>query len=192
MKLVFTYPICGGRAVQTWILPEDEILRRTLQRAIESVLSEQAEPAAEAETEDELCQTDMPVLLENEAEEEPLCQMPALEPAALMEEETAEAEAEPERKEKRYTGFLLIHCEGCGKDVATCLRTPTATWRCRSCGRETPLRSLRSAHFQCSSCGKTWKYRTNHQDACLLTACPACGAEMSSWWHEKKAIYRSF
>lgn len=67
-------------------------------------------------------------------------------------------------------GFVAIFCEECGAQDTYNARFPTATYRCRRCGHDTPLKrnDLLPVFANCK-CGRRFKYLTNAQDRGIYT-----------------------
>lgn len=75
----------------------------------------------------------------------------------------------------RYSGFLIVKCEACGKIHAFCSRFPGISHsQCTACGHITKLDSMRPAYVRCKRCGREYKYRTNIQDTEFTIDCLNC------------------
>lgn len=88
-----------------------------------------------------------------------------------------------------YKGFLLLECPGCGEVRAFNSKKPVTELVCRKCGQVTELEHLAVLEMACLGCGKTWGYRTNIEEPEIVSACVACGGEMSSRWDKDKHRY---
>ena len=55
--------------------------------------------------------------------------------------------------------------------------------------QEKILSLIHIAELWCPVCGKTWKYKTNSEQAEVTARCIQCGAEMVSRWNSKKRRY---
>lgn len=99
--------------------------------------------------------------------------------------------AEPEDAEsKTYKGFLLIRCAQCGELRGFCAKQPISSYRCATCGGETPLHDLTSAHIRCK-CGKHFKYRTNWDEDVFTYSCLSCGAPVDLAYNKKARAYQT-
>lgn len=88
-----------------------------------------------------------------------------------------------------YKGFLLIRCSGCGREYFINAREPETESTCRYCGQVTRLENLASAELYCRKCDRTWRYRTNSEEAEVSCSCINCGEELSSQWNSKLRRY---
>lgn len=97
------------------------------------------------------------------------------------------ADGEPQSEPKPHTGFLLIRCAHCGKLRDFCAKTPVTESSC-TCGKKTPLYSLRPAYLECK-CGATWRYRTNANEERIEYRCLSCGGPVDLELNRKKNAY---
>ena len=124
-------------------------------------------------------------VIEDQAEE--------VEPADAVPEPEPQKEEPPavERTtfETGYRGFLILTCGACGKMYTVNAREPVRETTCRECGHVTELTEMAAAELWCPVCGKTWKYRTNSEQAEVMARCIRCGGAMVSRWNSKKRRY---
>lgn len=125
---------------------------------------------------------------ENQVEEQPAEEAPATVP-----EQPAHADppAHVERItfETGYRGFLILTCGACGKSYTINAREPVTETACKACGHVTALKEMAAVEMCCPDCGKTWRYKTNSEQADVSARCISCGAVMVSEWDRKLRRY---
>ena len=103
----------------------------------------------------------------------------------------------PSFKSLGYGGFLRIKCGGCGKVKCFKPKTPLNYSYCygeEGCGAKTDLTPIvmRELKYQCTSCGKNFKYMTNETDKYVVIECLECGALNDVKLDERHNKYVSF
>lgn len=91
--------------------------------------------------------------------------------------------------EAGYRGFLILTCGACGKTYTVNAREPVTETACKACGNMTALEALRPVEMYCPDCGKTWRYKTNSEQADVSVRCISCGAAMAARWNGKLRRY---
>lgn len=124
---------------------------------------------------------------ENKVEEQPaeapdtVPERPApVDPSARVERATFET---------GYRGFMILTCEACGKSYTINAREPVTETACKACGHVTALDGMAEVEMCCPSCGRTWRYKTNSEQADVSAHCISCGAVMVSEWDRKLRRY---
>ena len=107
------------------------------------------------------------------------------EPDITMEDVMAAMDAP---KEKLYKGFLWIRCDGCGRVRGVNVKMPTSEFNC-ACGAKMPLAGSKAAAFSCSSCGKSFRYRTNLRVSSFEIECLNCKAPNTLMFNQRKNRY---
>ena len=127
-------------------------------------------------------------VIENQVEEQPVAETPD---TATGQTTAADPPAHVERTtfETGYRGFLILDCEGCGAEYIINARQPTEESVCRVCGHVTRLEELRPAEMRCPGCGKTWRYKTNSEEAEVTARCNQCGETMTARWNGRLRRY---
>lgn len=108
------------------------------------------------------------------------------EPPARAEETTP---GERTTFETGYRGFMILTCKECGKSYTINAREPVTETTCKACGHVTELDRMAAVDMQCPSCGKTWRYKTNSEQADVSAHCVSCGELMISEWDRKLRRY---
>lgn len=93
-----------------------------------------------------------------------------------------------DRVEGPFYGFLLIRCDECGAVSAYNAREPRYAHRCKACGEETPLESLKPVYMQCP-CGRKYRYLTNIADETFTHKCMHCGRDVMLTMGRKRIAY---
>lgn len=136
---------------------------------------------------------DPPKLAGGGVTENPVEEQPAEEAPATVPEQPAHADppAHVERItfETGYRGFLILTCEACGKSYTVNAREPVTETTCKACGHVTALEEMAAVEMCCPDCGKTWRYKTNSEQADVSARCVSCGAVMVSEWDRKLRRY---
>lgn len=125
--------------------------------------------------------------------ENPVEEQPAAEAPDTVPEQPAHADphAHVERItfETGYRGFLILNCGACGKSYTINAREPVTETTCKACGHVTALEEMAAVEMCCPDCGKTWRYKTNSEQADVSARCISCGAVMVSEWDRKLRRY---
>ena len=111
------------------------------------------------------------------------------EAAAPMQSDGPEDKLEPAVFKTGYTGFLILTCGECGKTYTVNAREPMQETTCRACGQVTELKEMAAVEMLCPACGKTWRYKTNSEQADVTARCIQCGELMVSEWDIKLRRY---
>ena len=56
----------------------------------------------------------------------------------------------------KFTGFLYVRCEKCGRERGFCAKTPISSCYCRECGGKTELKNMRQVKIWCE-CGSAYR-----------------------------------
>lgn len=91
--------------------------------------------------------------------------------------------------ETGYKGFLILTCAECGRTYTVNAREAVQETMCKACGHVTELTEMAAVEMCCPDCGKTWKYRTNSEQAEVTACCIQCGTQMVSEWNSKLRRY---
>lgn len=94
---------------------------------------------------------------------------------------------QPRYSSGKYTGFLLVRCQHCGKVRGFRAKVPTDTYIC-DCGRRTPFDRLVPVYAECK-CGKTWRYKTNETEGIFGINCLECGNPIDLEYNARKKMY---
>lgn len=70
-------------------------------------------------------------------------------------------------------GFLTVLCEHCGAYRSIFTREVVGSYRCRLCGGETEIASVKPVDFRCA-CGKMLRYATNTREERFPVQCVEC------------------
>lgn len=90
----------------------------------------------------------------------------------------------------KYSGFLLIKCEHCGKTRGFCAKQPIDEYRCSECGKKTKLQDLRRLFMDCE-CGRNSRYYTNETAEVVTHNCIECGAPVDMMLNSRRTAYVS-
>lgn len=125
---------------------------------------------------------------ENPVEEQPAAEAPDTVPEQLAHVDPP-AHVERITFETGYRGFLILNCKACGKSYTVNAREPVTETTCKACGHVTALEEMAAVEMCCPDCGKTWRYKTNSEQADVSARCISCGAVMVSEWDRKLRRY---
>ena len=96
----------------------------------------------------------------------------------------------PDKPLEGVRGLLHLHCEGCGKTLATFLKMKQQTITCR-CGHTTDLtKPLARFHYTCPYCEMERWGLTNLEDSTISIKCK-CGGTVDMQWTPKAKEYRN-
>lgn len=84
---------------------------------------------------------------------------------------------------------ILRTLGACGKSYTINAREPVTETACKACGHVTALEEMAAVEMCCPDCGKTWRYKTNSEQADVSARCVSCGAVMVSEWDRKLRRY---
>lgn len=77
-------------------------------------------------------------------------------------------------QEKKYSGFLALECEACGRTRVFYARYPISFFEC-SCGQRSRLEGQMKLLFsRCQRCGYELIYRTNSISKTMTIPCHQC------------------
>lgn len=77
-------------------------------------------------------------------------------------------------QEKKYSGFLALECEVCGRTRVFYARYPISFFEC-SCGQRSRLEGQMKLLFaKCAECGHELAYRTNSTAKIMTVHCLRC------------------
>lgn len=96
----------------------------------------------------------------------------------------------PDKPLEGVRGPLHLHCEGCGKTLATFLKVKQQAITCR-CGHTADLtKPLARFHYTCRYCESERWGLTNVEDADISVKCK-CGGMVDMQWEPKAKEYRN-
>lgn len=106
---------------------------------------------------------------------------------AIKIDEPAKSESS-ENEDKRYSGFMIVECENCGKQHVFFAKVAIGSQYCQKCGHETKLHDMKYVIADCK-CGSHVRYKTNSKQRILGVDCIKCQAPIDLELNERNNSY---